>query len=128
HLFGEPSFRCSSCGGLVATYRLNMPTTLSAQVWTWEREADAISDLSVTCGRYESWSDSQLSNVNSLLNRFGREVASLVSAYLGTEVLYALESGEMKHEICPHCGGALTVLAASQHYRKCQRCNLAFLL
>ncbi len=67
-LFGKPSFVCSSCGGLVATYRLKLPWELASDMWSLEREADAINDLTVACGCYEDWSDSQLENVDSALN------------------------------------------------------------
>ena len=56
-----------------------MHQDIALKLWSWERQHDALSDMSSTCDEYEEWADKQLNDVNSKINQLG---LSITKAYL----------------------------------------------
>lgn len=124
HISGVPSFLCADCGGLVAKYRLMISKEVNIKLWDWERQHDAIDDLSVMCSDYELWADNELNCVKSKLNESGLSLVNKLSDELGCFVYYVFDSGKNILENCPQCEKSLTPSSLRKYSRECRRCRI----
>lgn len=121
HISHVPSLKCGDCGGIVANYLVNMQQDIALNLWSWERQYDALSDISSTCGEYEEWAEKQLNDVNSKINQLGLSITKALSKQLGFGVLYSLDAGDFKSERCPACEQPLVDIKT---YKKCVNCMI----
>lgn len=135
----ESPLRCAACFGPVPLYRI--PPTYEGEYWnlrSWEADYQACDTLQMHCTVLERTTMSQLSLLNSSLNKSGLKIRNLISASTKQPVYYYLyvQTGvDVDAEVarkCPKCGGdwLLNEPWHSKFDFKCDKCyllsNIAF--
>ena len=132
-------FTCCSCGKPIALYELpyldkqddhwyivNWQNTYRATDTLW---LDSLSDR---------FTGNQLVNINSVLNRNGREIAEEIGRKAGLKCYYNVFDDLTKKvkiakvngktvRICPSCGNAMNLVEFCDNYRRyvCEECKLS---
>ena len=123
----ENPLHCVHCNLEVAPTRLDLTVENVDSIAHWNSLYQSIYLLWIDSGEYESWAESILRNLNTQVNRAGRELASELSAmrrcfYWGFQALSLAER-------CPGCQSELAEVGHSripQVY--CLQCFLIFAL
>ncbi len=123
YMLGEPSLVCGSCGGLIAPYRLRLSYDLLSDLRFWELQYDAIDELSTLCSDYEDWSDRELYDINSKINKIGIRIASEISVEMKCEVNYRFREMENDFSNCPKCNKPLVVKGKKER-KYCVGCHI----
>ena len=116
---------CMSCGD-----QLDPSLILDEDLWkelvNWSVVHRAIVDLHLDVGAYESWSEEQLVNIDSPVNREGLELSRLIGEARGSCYFWIhLPHGGQEAQ-CPCCCSKLDAIATAHGGRTlvCERCKL----
>lgn len=132
-------FTCCSCGKPIALYELPYIEKQDDH-WcmvNWQHTFGATDELWLYC-LSDRFTGNQLTNVNSALNKSGREIAEKISQKTGLKFYYNVFDDLTKKvkftkvngkavRICPSCGKAMNYVKFGNYYERyiCNDCNLS---
>lgn len=135
----DSAFTCCTCGNPIALYELPYLNQQDDHclIVNWQRTYGAVDTL-----WFDSLSDrftgNQLVNVNSVLNKNGREIANEISQKSGLKCYYNVfddftkkvkftKEDDKTVRICPSCGNPMKYVKFCEDYERCicEECSLS---
>jgi predicted nucleic acid-binding Zn ribbon protein len=135
HYLGNGSpLRCGDCFNDIPLYKI--PKAYDREeyydILTWMKDYRACDSLQMHCRTGERFGTRQISNLNSSLNREGKDIADRLTELTGIPTYYYLyryikrtSLSKEKKRPCPGCGGEWLLPSAWHRFGlKCDRCRL----
>ena len=117
---------CLQCNQEVRPETLALTPDLVQAVARWRDVYDAIDRLWLDGGDYETWAEAELSNLESSVNRQGRQLQASLNR-LRRCYYYGFQGRISAAGLCPLCGQAMTALESGPaHQLLCEGCSLVF--
>lgn len=135
----DSAFTCCTCGKPIALYELPYLDRQDDHWWivNWQHSYKAVDALWLD-SLSDRFTGNQLVNVNSVLNKTGREIAQEISQKTGCKCYYNIFDDLTKKvkftktngktvRICPSCGKAMKYIKFREDYELhiCEDCNLS---
>lgn len=122
HLLGLSPLRCHECSGFVAIYRSEASRLEAGRLLEWQSQYDSLYALWLESAEYETWAGTELSRIESPINKLGLDIAASLSAQLSIRVWYVMHSAT-EVDSCPRCGQVLGQKERDP-FRRCTRCGI----
>ena len=123
YIFSNNPIHCFECKNEIDPERLGLTEKQVDQIASWNRVSEALNNLWLNSGEYESWAKDKLLDKNGQVNIEGLAIASEMSKYWPTYYWWFYEDEDPLPIKCPNCGQRLD--KDTQHgHGKCNICHV----
>ncbi len=117
--------RCINCQDLINPASINMPTDLFQALAEWSISHSAIQWLGFQAEGYESWTDTELHNINSSINKEGLDLRKHIKHEFPVLYWYSRDP-EANNTNCPICNShTQEVKHMYSRSFQCNKCDIA---